>query len=128
MFSTAFGSYGYTQYFGSDTYFAAVQWLLNLLLGSLILYGLIHGPARIHGLMLLTVLCAGALMAVALWSSWTEDFQAQGRYMAPIIPMIGIAYYHLRNYISPWVVAAFTVSLCNFSKTQGKRRLQHDIR
>lgn len=110
-FATAFGSYGYTQYFGSDEYFAVVKWLVFLLLGAMVFYALVRGPGELHGLIFLAGLCAVLLMAASIWSSWNENFQAQGRYLAPILPMISVVYYHLRHYMNPRIIAALALSL-----------------
>ena len=34
-----------------------------------------------------------------LWRSWAISFQPQGRYLAPVLPILGIIYYHARPYI-----------------------------
>ena len=110
-FTTAFGSYGYTQYFGSDDYYFSMKVLLSLLLGAMIFYALVYGPPRAHGLILLVAFFSALLMGAAIWSSWAGDFQAQGRYLAPIIPTIGIVYYHFREYVQPKVIAVFALGL-----------------
>ena len=38
-----------------------------------------------------------ALMAAAFYVAWTIDFQAQGRYLLPIVGMVSILVYHLRD-------------------------------
>ena len=118
-FATAFGSYGYTQYFGSDTYFLVVKVLVQLLLIALVYYALVYGPKETHSLILIAGLCSGLLIAASIWSSWTENFQAQGRYLAPLIPILSMVYYHLRHYVNYKVIggiciALFTVSLYSF--------------
>jgi len=40
------------------------------------------------------------LIAASLWQSWTVSFQAQGRYLAPILPMLGVLLYHLQPAIA----------------------------
>ncbi len=110
-FATAFGSYGYTQYYASDDYFAAVRWLVCLLLGAMVVYALINGPPEMHVLILLAAACATLLVCASIWNSWNENFQAQGRYMAPILPMISIVYYHIRHYVGPRLIATLALSL-----------------
>jgi hypothetical protein len=110
-FGTAFGAYGYTQYFGSDGYFTAVRWLATLLLLTIVLSALIRGPRETHTLILLAAFCATLLIGASIWSSWVEDFQPQGRYLAPILPMLSIVYFHLRQYMPHRLVAALAISL-----------------
>jgi uncharacterized membrane protein len=38
-------------------------------------------------------------MAVACYHAWTVDFQAQGRYFLPIIPMLALLIYHEECYL-----------------------------
>ena len=110
-FATAFGSYGYTQYFGSDTYFAVMKTLVAMLLGAIIFFALIKGPPEVHGLILIAGTCAGLLVAASIWSSWTENFQAQGRYMAPLIPILSVVYYHSRHYVNHKVISSIALAL-----------------
>ncbi len=110
-FATAFGSYGYTQYFGSDTYFAIVKVLVTLLLGAILFYALIKGPPEIHALIMIACICSGLLIAASIWNSWTENFQAQGRYMAPLIPILSIVYYHVRHFVDHRVISSIALSL-----------------
>lgn len=110
-FATAFGSYGYTQYFGSDTYFAVMKTLVAMLLGAIIFFALTKGPPELHGLILIAGLCAGLLITASIWSSWTEDFQAQGRYMAPLIPIFSVVYYHARHFVNYKVISSIALAL-----------------
>lgn len=99
-FVSAFGAYGYTQYVGTSIYYSLVKWIgIGLLLVMLVSL-LIHGPPRIWFLFALTLGSASLLVAASLYQSWTISFQAQGRYLAPILPMFGILYYHAR----PWLL------------------------
>ena len=74
-FGTAFGAYGYTQYLGTDDYFAAVRWLAMLLLLTILLSALIRGPRETHSLILLAAFCATLLVGASIWNSWVENFQ-----------------------------------------------------
>ncbi len=99
-FVTAFGAYGYTQFLGSDTYFDLVQKFCFTLFGVMLLSLLLFGPRSSHWLFAITFGCVILLTAASLWQSWTISFQAQGRYLAPILPMLGVLYYHAR----PWLM------------------------
>ena len=99
-FVSAFGAYGYTQYVGTGIYYSLVKWTGVTLLAVILISLLIHGPPRIWVLFTLTLTCAALLVAASLYQSWTISFQAQGRYLAPILPMFGVLYYHAR----PWLM------------------------
>ena len=40
-----------------------------------------------------------ALLGAALWFAWTSDFQVQGRYLAPLVPVLGVLGLTLRRRI-----------------------------
>jgi len=118
-FATAFGSYGYTQYFGSDTYFNIVKILIGLLGSIIVFYSLVRGSTAIQLLILIAGFSAGLLILASIWSSWAVNFQAQGRYLAPIVPMISIVYYHVEKYINTTifttlVLLMFAISVYSF--------------
>ena len=108
-FLNAFGSYGFTQFFPSMAYFETVK-NTGLFLVAFMLVGiLLNGAPRHHGLLLLVLICSSALVLMLLWRSWTISFQPQGRYLAPILPMLGILYYHIRSCINQKAVISLTV-------------------
>jgi hypothetical protein len=99
-FRTAFGVYGYTQYSGSFSYYEYVRTVTVLLLLTVIISVLIQG--RLEGILLLT-LCLGYgvfLIAGLIYHAWTVDYQAQGRYLLPLVPMLAILVYHCRKIIN----------------------------
>ena len=98
---SAVGAYGYTQFVGSQLYYDLMQILCLLLAGVMLFSILVYGPASIHWLFVITVFCGISLWAASLWQSWTISFQPQGRYLAPVLPMLGVLYYHLR----PWIMS-----------------------
>ena len=89
-FRSAFGMYGYFTVSGTEMYYDLVRWTCILLL--IIFFGLIilrAGPAeQVIALIVLTL--SGLLIGASLWHSWVADFQAQGRYLFPIVSMLGI--------------------------------------
>ncbi len=111
IFLNGFGSYGFTQYFPSGAFFETVK-NTGLLLGAFIILGvLITGPPRAHGLILIVLVCAAALISVLLWRSWAISFQAQGRYLAPVLPMLGILFFHVREYLNQKILVSLVVAM-----------------
>ena len=51
------------------------------------------------GITLLAISLGAALflIVVAIYHAWTVDFQAQGRYLLPIVPMMAILLYHCQR-------------------------------
>jgi hypothetical protein len=65
------------------------------------------------------VLAFSALtVGVALFHSWNNDFQAQGRYLFPIVAMLGMGLLLARAWIAQRVLAAIIAAcfaLCVYS-------------
>ncbi|MGB5686607.1 MAG: hypothetical protein WBM35_12390 [Candidatus Electrothrix sp.] len=98
-FRTSFGVYGYTQYSGSFAYYDYVRYIgIGLLLTLIFSIGY-RGQGA--GIALLTISVGSALLLiiVACWHAWNVDFQAQGRYFLPIVPMASVLFYHCRRII-----------------------------
>jgi hypothetical protein len=95
-YRSAFGSYGYFTAIPVDSFFNTVRpvaiALFLLLGGTLVLRGGIAGNL----LFLLFLSCSGTLIGASLYHSWTMDFQAQGRYLIPVVPMFCMLLYHAR--------------------------------
>lgn len=95
-FRSSFGVFGYFTISGPYIYYDLMRWigtaLLFFVVGSIFLRGGLGGGF----LALTTVGFSSALIVASLHHSWVVDFQAQGRYLFPIVPMLGILYglYH----------------------------------
>jgi len=89
-FESSFGVFGYFTISGSLIYYDLVRWtgicLLVFVVGSIMLRGGVVGG----GTALSVVGLSLALICVSFYHSWTVDFQPQGRYLFPILPMFGI--------------------------------------
>ncbi len=55
-------------------------------------------------LLLLTASTAFLLIATSFYVSWTMDYQAQGRYLLPVIGMLSLFYYPVRKQLENIVV------------------------
>lgn len=91
-FRSSFGVFGYFTISAPQTYYDLVRWtgvgLLLFVFGSIFLRGGLVNSTFAFSLLVLS----GALIAASFYHSWTKDFQAQGRYLLPIVPMLGILY------------------------------------
>jgi hypothetical protein len=91
-FQTGFGVFGYSSINAPSIYYDLVRWtgvsLLIFVFSSIFWRGGLVGS----GLALSTLGLSLMLISVSLYHSWTADFQAQGRYLLPILPMLGILY------------------------------------
>ncbi len=110
-FRSFFGVYGYFTVSASNQYYDFVRWFgtgfFMFFVGSV----LIRGGWRNRILLFAVLACGGGLITASLYHSWTADFQAQGRYLVPIIPMLSILYFHTRNIVPQKVFYFFIMSM-----------------
>jgi hypothetical protein len=99
-FRSAFGVYGYFTISASFRYYNLVRWTGVALLLSFL--GLIfYHSWRENGFITVSCLLFSLALIIAdLLHSWTKDFQAQGRYLFPIISMLGIVYARNHKYLN----------------------------
>jgi hypothetical protein len=91
-FQTGFGVFGYFTITAPYIYYDLIRWtgisLLVFFFGSIFQRGGFIGTGLAISVLGLSIM----LIGVSLYHSWISDFQAQGRYIFPIIPMLGILY------------------------------------
>lgn len=91
-YRSSFGVYGYFTIAETDVYYDLVRWSGVILL-LFFFAAIFSGGGWIgSGLAVAAFAISGGLIGVALYHSWTVDFQPQGRYLFPIIPIVGILY------------------------------------
>jgi len=88
-FESGTGKYGYFTISGPGAYYELMKWLLIAFLLYIIVAIAVRGDSEGKLLALLVVGLSLALLAASIHRSWTVDFQAQGRYLFPILPMLG---------------------------------------
>lgn len=114
-FNSAFGVYGFSWFRGSTRYYDLVRYTGLLLLGALLLALLRSRKTENYVLLIALGSASGTLVAAGIWSSWTIDFQAQGRYLLPVLPMLSIFYYHIRVYAIPQLIEWLSMVLFLFA-------------
>jgi len=112
MVQTGLGSYGYFDKQSSSRYYSLAAIPVALFLLFLFVPACWRAGWR-TGLVLLGGLAATVTLAgFALWYSWLHDFQAQGRYLAPILPILGyLAFVGRRKLWWPGFGAALAAAL-----------------
>lgn len=110
-FQTGFGKYGYFTISGSETYYRLMKWSAIVFL--VFLGGAVAFRGDTEGRLLALLVCglALALVAASVHRSWTIDFQAQGRYLFPILPMIGVVLARNRSVVDNKVFILLTMQL-----------------
>ena len=111
-FRTAFGSYGYTQNHAPDIWYDWVRYCGLFLIILILVAILAHGSVAGMILVIFAAGCSGLLFAASFYNSWTMDFQPQGRYLMPVLPILGITYYRFRHLI--WKRGMQMMFLCLF--------------
>lgn len=108
---SAFGVFGYTQFFSTAKFYSAVTTVGLLLLGLMLVSVLLRGPPSSHALFVLTGLSALALLVSLFWYSWAISFQPQGRYLAAVLPMLGMLLFEIRRYLFPKIFEGLVLTL-----------------
>jgi hypothetical protein len=118
-FRSSFGEYGYMTVAGSYQYYDTVRYagLALLIVGAALI--IIRGGWEGMTLLGISLGCGLLLMGMALYHSWSGDFQAQGRYFLPIVGMLSVLTYHMRRSLAamPTLLLAglmYTLSLYSF--------------
>jgi hypothetical protein len=118
-FRTAFGVYGYTQYAAPFSYYDYVKVVGILLVLTLIVSVLFRGGSAGWLLLFTAGAYTACLLVGLIYHAWTMDFQPQGRYLLPLIPMFAILLYHFQNILFKTVFYSlffvlFLLSVYNF--------------
>lgn len=109
FFVSAFGAYGFTEFVASTTFYNLVR-ITGLIIFGMMTFGvLVNGPPSSQALLLIFAFSVAALLAALVWVSWAISFQPQGRYAAPILPMLGILFYHIRQFVHDRAVILLTI-------------------
>ncbi len=118
-YRSAFGVYGYFTVSAVDSYYNTVRPVaaaLFLLVGLTFVF---RGGVSGNILFAFFISCSSVLIAASLYHSWTMDYQTQGRYLFPIIPMSCVILYHVRQRMKGAVyklllTSMFVLSLYSF--------------
>ena len=118
-FVSATGNYGWLEYSAQGPYYVIMAaGYLTLL--AVYVRAVVRSREVAVGLGFLFVATFAALtVAVAIYHSWVNDFQAQGRYLFPIVAMLGIGFQSVRDKMDPRVITGvvagcFALSVWSF--------------
>jgi hypothetical protein len=89
-FKSFFGIYGYMDLVSSEGYYLAVTIALTGLFLILFYYMVFALPARDVIFILFVLLFSGLVVGQSVYHSWVSDYEPQGRYLFPILPMLMI--------------------------------------
>ncbi len=114
-----YGVYGYMTVSDTTTYYTLMQRAGFAFLLLVVLTVLLRGSWQDRLVLGSGLVCSLALIAAALYTAWTKDFQAQGRYIIVILPMIGMLLARTEQLFPPLLLRScilfmFFLSLYNF--------------
>lgn len=111
VFMSAFGNFGYVAHPASRLHYQLVA-LLLLGLAVYILYRIARdGSAFQRWLLAGAISLLGMLVAITLYKSWTVDYQPQGRFYFPMIPVVGALLGWLSGKLNKQVLSIFVLLL-----------------
>lgn len=92
-FKSFFGLYGYMDLVSDEYYYQVVTYVLGVFFVLVLYYVAFNLPVRDWVFILIVFLFAGLVVGQSLYHSWINDYQPQGRYLFPILPMfmVGLA-------------------------------------
>jgi hypothetical protein len=125
------GYYGYMTIHGPAAYYIAMFVLSVLLVFYTTRTILLRGEPIDRRLLALSVVFSGGVIFLSLYHSWINDFQAQGRYLFPVVALFAIPFSRaaksFRTRIVPALLGiAFVLSASSFLFV-GVRRISSGI-
>jgi len=118
--ASAFGVYGYMSVYAPITIYVLLQALSIIAIG-IVVVGLTRGRSQAENkLVSLGLFVCGIVAMTSILHSWVHDFQPQGRYLLPCLPLVALisdaARRNLPLEIMRWLaITAFAVSVCSFA-------------
>ncbi|MDY6991575.1 MAG: hypothetical protein SVR94_03080 [Pseudomonadota bacterium] len=113
IFESFVGVYGYMSIRAQPGYYQLMQSLYAglgfLLIASIVL----SYNKRTIALLFITLITVTTMILISSYHAWSNDFQAQGRYLFPVIGFLGLLMYQSRQHLNHWGMNAFI--LCLFS-------------
>ena len=113
------GAYGYMNIWSSKRYYTQI-FALHLIFAVFLIYAVVKSREK-ESLIQLGLMFFGCFLTVfvSMMLSWLYAFQPQGRYLFPVLPMLGLFVYanrrHFNNFaINAFLIAAFLLSCYSF--------------
>lgn len=109
---SSFGVFGYFTIISPQQYYFIVKWFGSALLLFILISSFTRGG--LLGAGVTGVVCGASVMLIlaSLHHSWVVDFQPQGRYLFPIVPMFGICLGHNVKAINRRVLILLVGIMC----------------
>jgi len=99
VFGNFFGTYHYTTILAPKACYRLSEIVMIVLLLFIVSSVLILTGPKEKILLGIVLACSLALIGAMVWRAWVVFFQAQGRYVFPILGMFGILLFHVEKYV-----------------------------
>ncbi|MFT5729194.1 MAG: hypothetical protein ACI8PB_003357 [Desulforhopalus sp.] len=111
-FQSSFGVFGYFTIISPQQYYLIVKWFGSALLVFILISSFTRGG--LLGASITGAVCGVSVMLIlaSLHHSWVVDFQPQGRYLFPVIPMFAICLGHNIRAINRKVLLLLVGIMC----------------
>ena len=121
-FKSFFGLYGYMQFLSDSDYYQAVIYTLGAFFILVFIYVAFTLPTKDILFFLFVLFFVILTLGLSTYHSWVNDYQPQGRYLFPILPilMIGLAKLPASfrtRIMPPFCLIFFTLSVWSFLLT-----------
>jgi hypothetical protein len=108
-FKSFFGLYGYMDLVSDEYYYQVVTYVLGIFFVLVLYYMAFSLPVRDVIFILFVLLFAGLVVGQSLYHSWINDYQPQGRYLFPILPMFMVGLARLPNSFRTRIIPLFSL-------------------
>ncbi|GJL81670.1 MAG: hypothetical protein DHS20C01_13040 [marine bacterium B5-7] len=115
VIQSTFGDFGYLEIHTQARYYELVTIILILFTAYLLITIFRRGTLSEKLTTLGGIAVFALLMVVTMWNAWSKDFQPQGRYFFPMIPISGFILAWCSKRLNPRVVSGFTLTLFLFA-------------
>lgn len=110
-FNSFFGVYGWIKIYAIPMYYKLIQAIIVLFLLFFIGCNIYKFDRKNRRFTFLSLFFIFGTIFVSTYHSWINDFQAQGRYLFPLIGLIAIIVNKNKDYFNPAVMASFVGTL-----------------
>ena len=110
-FRSFFGVYDYMLIFSSSRYYRLVSDVITLFLIFLAASILVYGKMADRIFMVIVASFMAAAIFLSTLHSWINDFQAQGRYLFPMVGMLGALLFQSQKLLNKGLLALLTMVL-----------------
>ncbi len=115
VFHSAVGDFGYLELHSGDDYYHLVAAVLLALFAYVAVRVIRYGNRLDKITLALAAAMFAFILAATMWKSWTRDFQPQGRYFFPMLPIVAVLFANVSRVLNRRVVAGFVIVLAAFA-------------